>query len=338
MLEQSQMAREILEIPAAAERQLARTEPLVAASEHIRAFKPRVVVVCGRGSSGHVGTFLRYLFEARLGVLVSAAAPSLVTAYRARPDMQDALFIVVSQSELSPDLVATTVRARELGALTLAIVNDADAPVARAAQLVLAIEAGRECSVAATKTVVLSMLAGARLVAALTQDNLLAHAIAGLPDRFVEAHECDWSLWTEHLEKAPAAFVAARGLALAPAREIALKLTETMRLPALAWSTAELLHGPRAAIMPTTPVLILRLDDETTASVDDVARELSSSGATLFIAGGPRSSLPWLVSDHPVCDAIAMLLPAYRATEAAVRRRGFDPDHPPHLSKVTRTL
>jgi glucosamine--fructose-6-phosphate aminotransferase (isomerizing) len=332
------MAREILEIPAAAERQLARTDPLLAAADHIHAFKPRVVVVCGRGSSGHVGTFLRYLLEARLGVLVSAAAPSLVTAYDARPDMQGALFIVVSQSGLSPDLVATTARARELGALTLAIVNDADAPVARAAQLIVPIEAGRESSVAATKTVVLSMLACARLVAALTQDNVLARAIARLPERFADAHQCDWSVWTERLEGAAAAFVAARGLALSPAREIALKLTETLRLPALAWSTAELLHGPRAAIVPATPVLIIRLEDETAASVDDVARELSSSGTTLLMAGGPRTSLPWLAPDHPVCDAIAMLLPAYRAIEAAVRRRGFDPDHPPHLSKVTRTL
>lgn len=332
------MAREIAEIPGAAENQLLHTDCLLAAAERIRVFKPRVVVVCGRGSSGHVGTFLRYLFEARLGVLVCAAAPSLVTAYDARPDMHGTLFIVVSQSGLSPDLVATTARADECGALTLAIVNNADAPVARAAQLTLAIEAGQENSVAATKTVVLSMLAGAHLVAALTQDSALARAIARLPDRLVEAHECDWSAWTESLERAPAAFVAARGLGLAPAREIALKLTETLRLPALAWSTAELLHGPRAAITPATPVLVVRLEDQTAASVDGVARELSSSGATLFIAGDSGASLPWMATDHPACDAIAMLLPAYRAIEAAARHRGFDPDHPPHLSKVTRTL
>ena len=58
----------------------------------------------------------------------------------------------------------------------------------------------------------------------------------------------------------------------------------------------------------------------------------------MFCAGGPQCTLPWIDNDHPVCDAIAMLLPAYRAIEAAARARGLDPDNPPHLSKVTRTL
>ena len=78
----SAMAREIAEIPAAAERLLARTDVFAAIVERIEQAKPRIVVFCGRGSSGHVGVYLRYLFEARLGLLVSAAAPSVVTAYQ----------------------------------------------------------------------------------------------------------------------------------------------------------------------------------------------------------------------------------------------------------------
>jgi len=35
---------------------------------------------------------------------------------------------------------------------------------------------------------------------------------------------------------------------------------------------------------------------------------------------------------------MAMLVPAYRSIEAETRRRGFDPDRPPHLAKVTETL
>ncbi|HEX4080256.1 MAG TPA: SIS domain-containing protein [Rhizomicrobium sp.] len=338
MPESSAMAREIAEIPAAAARQIARTDGIRIAVQRIRAFAPRVMVYCGRGSSGQVGVFLRYLFEVRLGMLVSAAAPSIVTAYHARPDMRGALFIVISQSGRSPDLVTATARARELGALTLAIVNDAGAPAARAAELVLPINAGPEQAVAATKTVALSMLAGARLVATLADDAGLADAISRLPARFADALACDWSPWTDALAAASAAFVTARGFALASAREIALKLTESLRLPSLAFSAAELRHGPRAAVTETTPVLALRPNDEPAPSVDELVRDLKASAASVFVAGGDCATLPWIGDDHPVCDSIAMLMPAYRAIESAARHLGLDPDHPPHLAKVTQTL
>lgn len=332
------MAREIGEIPAAATRFLAGRDAMDDAVSRIRAFAPRSVIFCGRGSSGHAGVYLRYLFEARLGMLASAAAPSVMTAYHARVDMQGSLFVVISQSGRSPDLVATTERARAAGALTVAIVNDSDGPVAKAAERVLPIEAGPERSVAATKTMALSMIAGAELVAVLAQDTILRSAIARLPERFADALLCDWSPWRESLSGAPAAFVSARGYGFATAREIALKITETLRLPALAYSAAELRHGPRAAITALTPVLVLRQNDETAGGVDELVHDLRRDGERLFVCGGPEATLPWIGDDHPVCDPIAMLLPAYRAVESAARQHGFDPDRPPYLAKVTETL
>src|SRR6478736_5839147 len=133
----SAMAREIAEIPAAAGRLLERTDLFAALVERIERARPRVVVFCGRGSSGHAGVYLRYLFEARLGLLASTAAPSVVTAYQRPPDMRDALFVVVSQSGRSPDLIEATQVARKFGALTLAIVNDENSPAAAASELVL---------------------------------------------------------------------------------------------------------------------------------------------------------------------------------------------------------
>ena len=167
----SAMARETAEIPAAAERLLARTDMFAAIASRLERARPRIVVFCGRGSSGHVGVYLRYLFEARLGLLASAAAPSVVTAYQRPPDFRDALFVVVSQSGRSPDLIEATQVARKFGALTLAIVNDENSPAAAASELVLPIGAGTEHAVAATKTVVLSMIAGARLVATMARDD-----------------------------------------------------------------------------------------------------------------------------------------------------------------------
>jgi glucosamine--fructose-6-phosphate aminotransferase (isomerizing) len=182
------------------------------------------------------------------------------------------------------------------------------------------------------------MVAGAQVVAMIAGDETLAEALRRLPKRLAQALQCDWALWERALVSAPAAFAAARGYAFGSAREIALKLTETLRLPALGFSAAELRHGPRAAVTPATPVLLLRQSDETAAATDQLVRELRESGETVFCAGGPEGDLPWIGDDHPVCDPVAMLVPAYRAIESAARALGLNPDNPPHLSKVTRTF
>ena len=334
----SAMVREIAEIPAASERLLARTDLFAAIATRIEQAKPRIVVLCGRGSSGHVGVYLRYLFETRLGWLTSAAAPSVMTAYQRPPDFREALFVVISQSGRSPDLVAATQIARRGGALTLSIVNDQDSPAASAAELVLPIGAGPEHAVAATKTVVLSMVAGASLMATLARDNKLQGGLEDLPQRFLGAFSCDWSAWADRAAGAPAAFIVGRGYSLGCAREIALKTTEVLRVPALGYSAAELRHGPRAAITSSTPVLALRQNDEAAGSVDDLIKDLTDQGEDVFSAGGVHGVLPWIGDGHPACDPIVMLVPTYRAIEQAARRRGLDPDKSPYLRKVTRTL
>ncbi len=331
------MAREIAEIPAAAERLLkAGDAARIAAMLNDKKFP--FVVVCGRGSSGHAGVHLRYLIETRLGLPVSAAAPSVVTGYDRPPRVAGALFVVISQSGRSPDLVAATRAARAGGALTLALVNDPDSPAALASDLVLPILAGPERAVAATKTVTNSGIAGAALVAAWAGDGALGQGLAALPERLERARTLDWSAWSADLAGAPAAFVTGRGHSLGPVREIALKLGETLRLPALGFSAAELRHGPRASVSAATPVLALRQDDPLAEGVDDLVRDLSGDGLRVHACGGPLGHLPWLDDGHPACDPLAMLVPAYRAIEAEARRRGLDPDAPAGLTKVTETL
>jgi glucosamine--fructose-6-phosphate aminotransferase (isomerizing) len=261
-----------------------------------------------------------------------------MTAYRRRPDMTGALWIVITQSGRSPDLVTATQVARQSGALTLAIVNDEGSPAAEASELVLPIGAGPETSVAATKTVALSMIAGAHVVAALSGDTDLAGGFRDFVPRLDGALACDWSGWAGSVAQAASAFVVGRGYGLGSAREIALKVAEILRVPTLAYSAAELRHGPRASISPATPILTLRQDDQAAEAVDDLIRDLEKAGDRIFTAGGTNGGLPWIGDGHPALDPILMLIPAYRAIESAARRKGFDPDHPPYLSKVTRTL
>ena len=167
---QSAMAREIREIPLTTERLLAEHDLVATVADRIRHANPRVIVISGRGSSANAGTFLRYLFETRAGLLVSTSAPSVVTTYRRSIDMRDAVFIVISQSGRSPDLVTGARSARKSGALTIAIVNDVKSPVALACELTLPVGAGPERAVAATKSVVLSMVISGQLIASLTSD------------------------------------------------------------------------------------------------------------------------------------------------------------------------
>jgi len=332
------MAREIREIPLTAERLLAEHELVATVADRIRHANPGVVVISGRGSSANAGTFLRYLFETRAGLLVSTSAPSVLTTYGRSIDMRNAVFIVVSQSGRSPDLVAGARSARESGALTIAIVNDVASPVAEACELTLPVGAGPERAVAATKSVVLSMVISGQLIASLTSDRALSEKIKQLPQRFSRALGCDWSAWSGSFAAARAAFVIGRGFGLGPAREIALKIAETMRLPALSYSAAEARHGPLAAAGPETPLLVLRQNDGSSAMVDALIADLRARKLNVFSVGDPGGTLPWIGNDDPICDAITMLLPAYVAIEQAARDRGFDPDNPPNLTKITETL
>src|SRR3954467_2421302 len=225
----SAMARETREIPLATARLVAEQDGVAAVADRIREADPRVVVISGRGSSGHAGTFLRYLFETRAGLLVSTSAPSVVTTYKQSIEMGHAVFGVISQSGRSPDLVAGARSARKSGALTIAIVNDVTSPAAQACELTLPVGAGPERAVAATKSVVLSMVISGQLVASLTSDHALREKLNQLPQRFSHALTCDWSAWSGSFASARAAFVIGRGFGLGPAREIALKITETMR-------------------------------------------------------------------------------------------------------------
>ena len=144
---------------------------------------PRRFVFCAAAGAPVTSVFLRHLIETRLHLPVSASAPSVITAFRKPLTLRNALFIVISQSGRSPDLVAATQSARALGARTVAIVNVVPSPVADAAEFVVPIEAGPEHSIAATKTVVGSMAAGAELIAELADDMALRSALDRLPDR-----------------------------------------------------------------------------------------------------------------------------------------------------------
>ena len=333
--------RQEAEASAAAVRDcLAQREMFAAIATRLRTLDPALVVVCARGSSGHAGTFLRYLLSRDLGVVAAAAMPSIASLYHRQQRLRGALFIAISQSGRSPDLIVATELAREAGALTLALVNDAASPLAATAELVLTTAAGAERSVAATKTVLASLAAGLALAQAWTGDPALAEALVRLPARLEAACRLDWSPLTAEIGRVSRMFTVGRGPGLAIASEAALKLAETTGVAGLAYSSAELPHGPRALAGPDFPVLGFIQADAGQLGTAALLADLASRGTGVFAAGEAGAGitrLPTVPPEHPDTDLLPMLVSFYLAAEQAAQARGRDPDHPPGLRKVTQT-
>jgi glutamine---fructose-6-phosphate transaminase (isomerizing) len=316
----------------------------------LRKLQPRAVITCARGSSDHAATYAKYLIETHAQVLTASAAPSVSSLYGAMPDVRGCLFIAISQSGRSPDLLASVASAKASGATVLALCNSADSPLVAAADLVVELRAGVENSVAATKSYLASLAAIAGVVAAWTQDAVLDAALEQLPGLMDKSWSLDWSAALPELESAQNLYVVGRGLGLGAAQEIALKCKETCALHAEAFSSAELRHGPYTLLRKGFPVLLLAQADATRAGIETLAGELAHRGVPVLLAGASASAgagtnagaagatlLPTIDAAAEIAP-ILLVLAAYRMIATLAVRRGLDPDRPPHLCKITETV
>jgi glucosamine--fructose-6-phosphate aminotransferase (isomerizing) len=308
--------------------------------ERLRLLAPRAVVTCARGSSDHAATFAKYLIETRLGVLTSSAAPSVSSVYDTRPDLTNSVCVAISQSGASPDLLAAVGKAREAGALVVALVNAKDSPLAQRADHVVPLCAGPETSVAATKSFIASLSAIIHLVSCWAEDRELSAEIRKAPRHLERAWSLDWSAAVERLKPVANLFVIGRGMGLGVAQEAALKLKETCALHAEAVSAAELRHGPMALVRPGFPVLVFSQNDEARAGVEMLAGELVARKADVMIAGSRCQGALHLATEpaHPVIEPMLIAQAFYRMANALSLARGLDPDRPPNLRKVTETV
>ncbi|ALN89119.1 glutamine-fructose-6-phosphate transaminase [Lysobacter gummosus] len=309
--------------------------------ERLRKQPPRFIVTCARGSSDHAATYGKYLFETQLGLVTASASPSVGSVYAIKPKLEGALFVAISQSGKSPDLLRNAEIAKAAGAHVVALVNVADSPLAQLADTVLGLHAGPEKSVAATKSYLCSLAALLQLTARWSNDAGLFNAVHALPDALREATRQDWSPLVEGLVDARNLFVLGRGLGLAAAQEAALKFKETCGLHAEAFSSAEVKHGPMAIVGPGFPVLAFAQDDGTGDSTVAVAREFRARGAPVWLAAPGISggdALPLARSSHPAMTPLITVASFYKAVNALSVARGHNPDLPPHLNKVTETV
>jgi glutamine---fructose-6-phosphate transaminase (isomerizing) len=341
MSRSSRMYREAAQAPSAVRAQLEQNAERVARiGALLREMKPHAVVTCARGSSDNAATFAKYLIESRANVLTSSAAPSLSSLYEARPKLRGVVFLAVSQSGKSPDLLASVESAKRGGALVIALCNSTDSPLASLADHLVPLCAGVETSVAATKSYIASLSAVLHLVASWTDDQLLLNALRRSPDQLEQAWTLDWSRAVPALQHAANLYVVGRGFGLGIAQEVALKLKETCGLHAEAFSAAEIKHGPMALVRLGFPVLMLSQNDESRAGIAELADDFIARGAEVLLAGIKHDtalSLPTVAAD-PAIEPMLMIQSFYRMAAALAFARGFDPDRPPHLNKVTETL
>jgi glucosamine--fructose-6-phosphate aminotransferase (isomerizing) len=325
----SLLAREAAEAAACARQQLATCGPVLAElASRLAARPPAVVATCARGSSDHAATYGAYLLETALGRIVASVGPSVAPAFEgAGRDRRDTLLLAVSQSGKSPDLVRLAAAARHDGALVVGLVNDTGSPLAAACELVIPLCAGVERGVAATKSFLLACVGLLQVAAAWSGGAELLAAAHAAPDALAAAAALDWTPALAGLADATSCYVVGRGLGLAAALELALKLKETCGLHAEAFSSAEVLHGPIALVTPGFPILALG---------DDTAQlaQLAQLGATLHRAGPAVTTMRVSPLLAPLCQVQS----AYLALPALAARRGRNADAPRHLRKVTETI
>ena len=336
------MRIEIEEIPDATRRLLDNSgQRLTEAGAALKQLQPVMIATIARGSSDHAASFLKYAIELVAGVPVASIGPSVMSIYGRELHLDGCAAISISQSGKSPDIVAMAESAKRNGALCIALTNTAESPLAAASNISVDLSAGVERSVAATKSFVSSVVAGLSILGHWVNDATLLTALNGLPEVFARSVTVDWTPLLGALKDRNSLYVLGRGPALAIAEEAALKFKETCGIHAEAYSAAEVLHGPARIVEAGFPVLALAARDASEAGVAEICDRLARQGATAYATTSRvalASRLPFAATGHPITDALSLIVSFYAFVEMLSRHRGFDPDHPPHLKKVTETV
>lgn len=337
------MAAEISEQPSILAGLVERRSGIAEVAEKISQNPPRFALLAARGSSDHGALYAKYLIEVLLGLPAGLVSPSTATLYGARPDLRDVLFITVSQSGGSPDLIEVTEAARRQGALTVSVTNTPDSPLRAASELGVDIGAGVEKAVAATKTYSATLMALYLFIDAIRggkgED---AEKIGELAQQTLDGAAEGVQRAVDRYRFVDRVLTTGRGYSYASALEASLKLAETSYLAARAYSGADLLHGPVAAVDGETAVLAATSLGRGGEAMREVLEAVGERGADVLAVGSAANDVPAAVR-IPVAPTVEELapvleiLPIQRIALGLSLARGGNPDNPRGLLKVTKT-
>jgi glucosamine--fructose-6-phosphate aminotransferase (isomerizing) len=339
------MLQEIAEQPAILEKTIqaerAKAESL---GKFLRERDVDLIVLVARGSSDNAALFGRYLLEVTTGIPVSLAAPAVHTLYNGRLNLQRAVVIGVSQSGEGTDINTVLERAKNSGAFTVGITNEAESTMAKLADETLLIHAGREKSVAATKTYTGQMLHFYMLASALAQEKI---AFEKIPDFTAQALELrpEVEKLVERYVFMENCVVVGRGMNYGNSYELALKLMETCYVVAERFSSADFFHGPLAIVERRFPVILFAPRGVTQRGSLDLLNRLRELHADCFsitndasVARLSSRSLEMPAEIDEFLSPIPFIIPAQLFAGLLAAAKGIDADAPRSLSKVTRTI
>lgn len=342
------LREEIFEQPAVMARFLERQgETVERVAEAIRRRGVEFVLLAARGTSDNAGVYAQYLWGGRNRLAVALAAPSLFSLYGVSPRLERALVVGISQSGQSPDVAEVIAEGRRQGALTLALTNTINSPLADEAEFDVDLSAGEEKAVAATKTYTAELMAVAALSVALDGSPDERAALARVPEAAAEALEQDEPARRMAAEDRDMehCVVLGRGYHYTTALEWALKLKELAYVMADPYSSADFQHGPIALIEPGFPILAVAPSGATLPNMLTLLKRLKEehSAQLLVVSDDPQAQalaervlplpagLPeWLV---PLAGILPGQLYCYHLTLA----KGYNPETPRSIRKITRT-
>ncbi len=352
----SQMLAEIRQQPSALDKtlsaELRATERL---KKYLTGKRPKFIVLAARGTSDNAAQFGRYLLEIATGIPVSLAAPSIHTLYGGSVDMRDALVVAISQSGESTDTNLVLEKAKAQGAFTIGITNEAASSLAKLAEHVFLVRAGREKSVAATKTYTGQLLALYMIAYALGAP-VKIDDLRRLPDWTSKALQLDSAIQAraERYRFMDHAVVVGRGLNYANAFEFALKMMETCYVVAERFSSADLMHGPIAMVGHSFPAFLFApagVTWQSTKEMIEKLRGLSAESLVITDQSNPEAQkaatkaivIPARLECKSAVPAelftpIPYIIPAQLFAAHLAAIKGLNPDQPRTLSKVTKTM
>lgn len=293
-----------------------------------------------RGSSDHAAGYFARLMMQMTGRPCASLPLSLCTLDDTAWQVEHTLALAVSQSGRSPDLIEAQKALKSGGALSLAMVNAVNSPLACSADHVIDLQAGEERSVAATKSFLATLSASASVMAHWQQDHALLEGLAALPESLAQACHHEWDIGVEALRDVDRLLVIGRGAGLPVAQEAALKFKETCVIQAEAFSGAEVQHGPMALVGRDYPVLILAPKGNAQKGLVELAGTFRARGARVLLAADAAvASRDLTIADapHEALAPLCAIQSFYLMIEALSVATGHDPDRPEFLNKVTQT-
>ncbi|MGB9672708.1 MAG: SIS domain-containing protein [Anaerolineales bacterium] len=347
MLENTFLFREIHDQPQVIETLLnSEWEMIKSLANAIQQRNIAFVLIAARGTSDNAARYAQYLLGAFNKLPVALATPSLFTIYQTPPNISNALVLGISQSGASPDIISVVAEGRKQGALTAAITNDPNSPLAKSADFVINLQAGEERSVAATKTYTAELAAIAALSVALDQSQERYHALQSIPDALQKVLQTRQQITqiVPRYRYMRACVVIGRGFNYCSAFEMALKIKELTYTVVEPFSSADFLHGPFAMLEGGFPVFVIApsgvLQDEMQHfinSINEVHAEsiVISDNPNILQLGRVQIPLPVHVAEW--LSPLITIVPGQLFALDLAAERDLDPDHPRSLHKVTKT-